>query len=185
MRAKRVSLSPSIMLLRDSFIRAGIVACLSLTSAACSHEQAEWNFDKGDMQAAVYGTWHGDYTATGGSPLPLTLEINAPDPSLTPQCGTRTFSQAGETAPGLAPLCSVESQLMLAGTLSVDETSFSGTELAGYFLVSGNQFSRGELRFDAEREGFELYASWRDGAFDDCELWSREKVADCTLTERE
>jgi hypothetical protein len=173
------------MLLGHRLVRTGILGFVSLASGACSYEQAEWNFDKGDMEAAVHGTWHGDYTAIGGTPLPLTLEIKAPDPSLAPQCGTRTFSEGGEMSPGLAPTCSVESQLMLSGTLSVDETSFAGVELAGYFLVGGNQLSSGELSFDATSAGFNLVASWRDGGFEDCSVWDREKVADCTLSERD
>lgn len=172
------------MLLRSRFVRTEISICLALASVACSYEQAEWTFDQGDMEAAVYGTWHGDYTAIGGSPLPLTLEIKAPEPSLAPQCGTRTFSGSNDS-PGLAPTCTVESQLLLAGTLSVDETSFSGTKLAGYFLVAGNQLSQGELNLDASDAGFNLTATWREGAFEDCEIWDREKVADCTLSERE
>lgn len=158
---------------------------LALASAACSYEQAEWTFDKGDMEAAVYGTWHGDYTPAGGSPLPLTLEIKPPaEPSLAPQCGTRTFSE-GQTTPGLAPTCSVQSELMLSATLSIEETSFSGAELAGYFLVGGNQLSRGELNLDATVAGFNLIATWTEGSFEACSVWDREKVADCTLRERE
>jgi hypothetical protein len=173
------------MLLGHRFVCTGILGFVSLAGSACSYEQAEWNFDKGDMEAAVHGTWHGDYTTGGGTPLPLTLEIKAPDPSLAPQCGTRTFSEGGEMSPGLAPTCSVESQLMLSATLSIEQTSFSGAELAGYFLVGGNQLSRGELNLDAMTEGFNLIASWREGAFEDCSVWDREKVADCTLRERE
>lgn len=173
------------MLLRNRFVRTGISIYLPLASVACSYEQAEWTFDQRDMEAAVYGTWRGDYTAIGGSPLPLTLEIKAPDPTLAPQCGTRTFSEGGEMAPGLATTCSVESQLLLSATLSIEETSFSGTELAGYFLVGGNELSRGELNLDAMTEGFNLVATWREGAFENCEIRDREKVADCTLSERE
>ena len=166
----------------DRLLTASLMSCL-VALPACSYEQAEWTFDKDDMQEAVFGTWHGDYTVTGDDPVSLTLEIKPPDPSLTQQCGTRTFSESAP-APGLSPACSVESSLSLAATLSIEESSFSDTELTGYFLVPGNQLSRGELALEADA-GFRLSAVWREGVFEDCEVWDRVKVADCTLTERE
>lgn len=171
------------MLQGNRCARVVLLNCL-VTLSACSYEQAEWTFDQGDMEQAVYGTWHGDYTVAGGAPAPLTLEIKAPDASLAPQCGTRTFSQ-GAPAPGLSPTCTVESSLTLAATLSVEAASFSDTELAGYFLVSGNQLSSGALALDATDAEFHLSATWSHGAFESCGIWERTKVADCTLSERE
>lgn len=172
------------MPLGDRLSRLGILTYVFTNLFACTYEQAEWTFGKGDMEEAVYGTWHGDYTVAGGAPMPLTLDIRPPDPSLAQRCGTRTFAEDAST-PGLSPSCVVQSSLTLAATLSVEETSFSGTELSGEFLVVGNQLSQGELKLEADDARFHLTALWREGVFEDCAIGQGDEVADCTLVERE
>jgi hypothetical protein len=148
----------------------------------CSNDEEEFQYDREDMEAAVFGTWTGSYTLEGSTAVPLTLDIRARDDvARAPACNQRSFSEQSAT-PGLELRCGSGSSLAVSATLVVDGDD-SPTEFTGYFDVNGLTFTGGYLSLQSSSEA--LMAELHDGAWRSCRHGEGAATdASCTLDAR-
>jgi hypothetical protein len=168
----------------DSMIRTGgtFWVPMVVAVAGCSaNDEPDWQFDRGDMEAAVFGTWTGTVTPEGGATLPFTREIRSSDETTRSlSCGSRNFSEAGGT-PGLSVRCGETTWLALSGTLRVEGAA--PEELTGDFAVHGTSFHEGYLTMH-RRDTIDvvLNAKYQQGTWSDCASYVPSRT--CTLVER-
>jgi len=159
---------------------------LALALGGCAqNDEPDWQFDRADMEGAVFGTWKGTFTPTDGQTVPLQLQVRAQDePVRSLSCGSRNFS-AGEATPGLGARCIESSSLKLSGTLTIDDGS-EAEELDGSFYVIGTRFDSGDLDlFYRDSANHGLSAEFQKEAWISCGLRASEiKAGTCTLDER-
>ena len=124
-------------------IRVGFLVLL-VTPLGCTKEEEEFQYDREDMEAAVFGTWTGTFTPEDATVASLTLDIRAHDDvARAPACAQRNFSDDSGT-PGLELRCGSGSTLAVSATLVI-EGDDSPTEFDGYFDVGGLTFTGGYL----------------------------------------
>ncbi len=166
-------------------VRLGLLV-LSVASFGCSgNDEEEFEFGQADMEEALFGTWTGTLTASGGNAVPLTLEIRSHDDvARSTACASRNFSGESST-PGLEQQCFVSTSLQVSATLVAGDDA-SPTEFDGYFMVAGTTFSGGELSlYGRSSDGDRIWTRLDGGTWTPCEIWNGpENLGNCTLDAR-
>jgi hypothetical protein len=166
-------------------VRVGFLVT-GLGALGCADEDEEFQYDREDMEAAVFGTWTGTHTANDGTAVAMQLEIRSHDePARSLACEDRNFSDHSAT-PGLALACSPGSTLAVSATLVVDGAAESPPDLDGYFDVAGLTFSGGSLSLldRATGTGF-LTALLKGEKWEECRYGVGAQVTgSCTLDSR-
>lgn len=118
-------------------------ALAGLVLSACSSDPGDpaFEYDEGDMSAAIVGTHEGTLSVAGQPDTALTLVIERAEPSARPLCGNRTFAQ---------PLCIDASTLSLGALLTTADGAYTDAKLEGSFNVYGLKFTGGELQLSGE-----------------------------------
>ena len=158
------------------------ISVLALTSVGCAGDEEEFQYDREDMEAAVFGTWTGTFTRENSTAVPLTLDIRARDDvARAPACNQRSFSD-GSGTPGLELRCGSGSSLAVSAMLVVDGDD-SPTDFVGYFDVNGLTFTGGYLSLASSSEA--LMAELDHGAWKGCRHGEGAAIgATCTIDSR-
>jgi hypothetical protein len=170
----------------NSVVRLGVFGALvffALAGCSSSDDEPDWQYDQGDMEGVVFGTWAGTLTLEGGEPRAMTLEIRSHDESVRQlECGSRNFT-GGDATRGLGVRCVEVSSLKVSATLTNGQDSIS-EDLDGSFDATGTTLDWAELYLGSPETGH-VSARWERGAWTYCELSLDEATHGvCTLDER-
>jgi hypothetical protein len=153
--------------------------------AGCGPDDPEYDFDRADMEAEVFGTWSGSLELEGELAQAYTLDIRARDePSRSLACGERRFSSDGESSRSLA--CMQSTTLEISATLTMADGSDSA-DLDGSFYVYGRTLGAGGLELQYRNVDRYLTVEQQNDMWRFCRLYAGSPslgVGTCTLDAR-
>ncbi len=148
------------------FVALGVVTALLLNACNGDEDEADFDYGRDEMKAAIEGTWEGttQESSTAASVTPVTLRLVYGAPDTRPLCGNRVLAN-GE-AQLVGPRCADMSSMNVTGTWSPTSAPAGDLAVRGTFAVYSLRFDgHGELHADLADQK-KLMARLSDGTLE-------------------